>query len=68
MTCAVQLRQRLVLAQVMNPEKMRTEYGKLIYMLQDSAEPQISELLEFECVAPVRTVRRMCVPCSDLAL
>lgn len=40
----------------MNPDKMRSEYGKLIYMLMDSAELQIQELLEFNCVRPLRTV------------
>ena len=44
--------------QIMNPEKMRTEYGKLVYLLQDSCAPHVRELLEFECVRPVKTVRR----------
>jgi hypothetical protein len=37
---------------IMNPEKMRTEYGKLIYMLQDSALPEIEQLMQFRCVKP----------------
>ncbi len=41
----------------MNPEKMRTEYGKLVYLLQDSCLPHVRELLEFDCVRPVKTVR-----------
>ncbi|KAI8475174.1 MAG: hypothetical protein J3K34DRAFT_487062 [Monoraphidium minutum] len=41
---------------VMNPDKMRGEYGKLMYMLMDSAAPAIRELLEFGCVRPLRTV------------
>ena len=40
----------------MNPDKMRSEYGKLIYMLMDSSDLQIQELLEFSCVRPLRTV------------
>lgn len=40
----------------MNPDKMRSEYGKLIYMLMDSADPSIQDLLEFKCVRPLRTV------------
>lgn len=40
----------------MNPDKMRSEYGKLIYMLMDSSDSQIQELLEFECVRPLKTV------------
>jgi hypothetical protein len=41
---------------VMNPEKMRSEYGKLIYMLQDSMLPHVQELLNFKVVKPMTTV------------
>lgn len=41
---------------IMNPDKMRSEYGKLIYMLMDSADHQVQELLEFDCIRPLRTV------------
>ena len=41
---------------IMNPEKMRTEYGKLIYLLQDSAIPEVQTMLEFECKRNIRTV------------
>jgi len=41
---------------IMNPEKMRSEYGKLVYLLQDSVMPNIKELLEFNCVLPIKTV------------
>lgn len=41
---------------VMNPEKMRSEYGKLVYMLQDSVMPHVKELLQFSCVRKIRTV------------
>lgn len=41
---------------VMNPEKMRDTYGKLCYMLMDSSEPEIIELLGFRCVRPLQTV------------
>ncbi|KAJ7591437.1 hypothetical protein C8J56DRAFT_935571 [Mycena floridula] len=41
---------------VMNPSRMRTTYGKLIYMLQDSQTPEVKELLSFSCVSPLRTV------------
>jgi len=41
---------------VMNPDKMRSDYGKLIYMLQDSQDSQIQSLLEFKCVRPLQTV------------
>lgn len=41
---------------VMNPDKMRGDYGKLIYLLQDSNTPEIQDLLEFTCVVPLKTV------------
>lgn len=41
---------------ILNPDKMRSEYGKLMYMLMDSSEPAIQELLEFRCVRTLRTV------------
>jgi hypothetical protein len=41
---------------VMNPEKMRDTYGKLCYMLMDSSEPEMIELLGFRCVRPLQTV------------
>jgi hypothetical protein len=34
---------------IMNPEKMRTEYGKLIYLLQDAVSPSIQLHLSFSC-------------------
>lgn len=34
---------------IMNPEKMRTEYGKLIYLLQDAVSPSIQPHLSFSC-------------------
>ncbi|KAJ7437095.1 hypothetical protein B0H11DRAFT_2255658 [Mycena galericulata] len=41
---------------IMNPEKMRTTYGKLIYLLQDSQSPEVEDLLSFSCVRPIKTV------------
>ncbi|KAJ7639277.1 hypothetical protein FB45DRAFT_1134564 [Roridomyces roridus] len=41
---------------IMNPEKMRTTYGKLIYLLQDSQTPEVQDLLSFSCVRPIKTV------------
>ena len=40
----------------MNPDKMRSEYGKLIYLLMDAADPSIQALLEFNAVRPLKTV------------
>lgn len=41
---------------VMNPDKLRDTYGKLMYMLMDSTEPAIQELLGFRCTRPLLTV------------
>ncbi|KAJ0400869.1 hypothetical protein ATCC90586_002571 [Pythium insidiosum] len=41
---------------IMNPEKLRGEYGKLMYLLQDASSPEIRELLGFSCVKKIRTV------------
>jgi len=35
---------------------MRTTYGKLIYLLQDSQTPDVRDLLSFSCVAPIKSV------------
>ncbi|CCA70666.1 hypothetical protein PIIN_04602 [Serendipita indica DSM 11827] len=41
---------------IMNPDKMRNTYGKLIYMLQDSQMPEIQDMLGFTAVSPIKTV------------
>jgi len=41
---------------ILNPESMRTDYGKLIHMLMDSQNPEIQRLLEFNLVRKVQTV------------
>ena len=41
---------------ILNPERMREAYGKMMYVMQDSNSTEISELLEFSCVQEVRTV------------
>ncbi len=33
---------------IMNPDKMRSEYGKLMYLLMDSSDSHIQDLLEFK--------------------
>mmetsp|Transcript_12396 Transcript_12396/g.46257 ORF Transcript_12396/g.46257 Transcript_12396/m.46257 type:complete len:642 (-) Transcript_12396:152-2077(-) len=40
---------------IMNPEKMRSEYGKMVYLLQDSQTDEVTELLGFKLVKPLRT-------------
>ncbi|KAH9971431.1 hypothetical protein BGW80DRAFT_1322400 [Lactifluus volemus] len=41
---------------IMNPDKMRTTYGKLVYLLQDSQTPEVRDMLGFSCVSPIKTV------------
>jgi hypothetical protein len=42
---------------IANPEKMRSTYGKLVFLLQDSASDDIARMLDFACVKPLLTVR-----------
>lgn len=44
---------------ILSPDKFRGSYGKLIHMLQDSVKDEVIRAVEFECVAPVRTVLTM---------
>lgn len=44
---------------IMNPEKMRSTYGKLLYFLQDAASEEVTEYLGFSSVAPIETVYRL---------
>ncbi|RCH79446.1 hypothetical protein CU098_003023 [Rhizopus stolonifer] len=41
---------------IMNPEKMRSNYGKLMHMLMDSVIPEVEDYLGFSCVIPIKTV------------
>ncbi|KAF7727932.1 hypothetical protein EC973_006820 [Apophysomyces ossiformis] len=41
---------------IMNPEKMRSAYGKLMYLLADSMIPEVQDMLGFSCVTPIKTV------------
>ncbi|KAF0974521.1 hypothetical protein FDP41_006553 [Naegleria fowleri] len=41
---------------IMNPEKMRSTYGKLCYIIQDSQIPEVQEMLGFKLDHPVKTV------------
>lgn len=41
-----------------NPDKMRSDFGKLMYLLQDSVSPHVQELLNFNCITPLHTVHR----------
>ncbi|CAH0482273.1 unnamed protein product [Peronospora belbahrii] len=41
---------------MMNPERMRNNYGKMIYLLQDANLREIQNCLGFLCIAPIKTV------------
>lgn len=41
---------------IMNPEKMRSEYGKLIFLLQDCGAADMKPLLGIETFSPIKTV------------
>ena len=42
----------------MNPDRMRSCFGKLVHLLQDARQPEIQRELGFSCLVPVLTVRR----------
>lgn len=52
----------------MNPEKMRSTYGKLVYLLQDSQIPEVKELLQFDCVKPITMVYNVLEEAGALAI
>ncbi|KAL7067807.1 hypothetical protein ACR3K2_17160 [Cryptosporidium serpentis] len=41
---------------MLNPERMRDSYGKLLYLLMDTQKEEIQELLQFKCCIPILTV------------
>ena len=53
---------------IMNPEKMRDTYGKMVYLLQDANSAEMVEELGFELVAPIRTVHAKLKECGALDL
>ncbi|PCH40894.1 hypothetical protein WOLCODRAFT_131588 [Wolfiporia cocos MD-104 SS10] len=53
---------------ITNPDKMRSTYGKLMYLLQDSQTPEVKELLGFSCVKPIKTVYSVLEECDSLDL
>ncbi|KAJ3369538.1 hypothetical protein GGF31_005248 [Allomyces arbusculus] len=53
---------------ICNPEKFRSSYGKLLYLLQDSALPEVQNMLGFSCIMPIKTVHRVLEEHGALAL
>jgi hypothetical protein len=44
---------------IMNPQKMRSNYGKLMYMLQDWATPGVARAMGFSAARPILTVHSL---------
>jgi hypothetical protein len=53
---------------IMNPDKMRTEYGKLIYLLQDAVSPSVQPHLSFSAKGPIESVYKFLEERDGLAL
>ena len=49
---------------VTNPEKMRSEYGKLIYLMQDADSEEIKQLLGVSIKKPIKTVYDILTSCG----
>lgn len=41
---------------IQNPDRMRATYGKMMYMIQDSLIPEVTEALGFDLYRPILTV------------
>ena len=52
---------------VRNPEKMRSTYGKLVFIIQDSINPAIEDLMGFHLHAPLKTVYAKLEACGASA-
>lgn len=46
---------------IRNPEKMRSAYGKLVYLLQDSVNPEVTQQGTNSSVVALRSVASNCV-------
>ncbi|KAI8812789.1 hypothetical protein BJ742DRAFT_791834 [Cladochytrium replicatum] len=53
---------------IMNPDRMRSTYGKLMYLLMDSQISEVKRMLEFNCVSEIKTVYRVLEEHSCLKL
>src|SRR5690349_19160019 len=53
---------------VMNPDKMRSNYGKLMHLLQDAQSREMQSEFKFSCVTPLSTVHRYLVENNLTAL
>lgn len=53
---------------ILNPERMRADYGKLLFMLQDSRLPEVQELTEMPCIIPIKTVHTFLAARGERAL
>jgi hypothetical protein len=53
---------------ITNPEKLRSEYGKLIYLMQDAVSTNIKPLLDCSVNQPVRTVYDLLSQYNGLAM
>lgn len=41
---------------IQNPDKMRNEYGKMLYLLQDSVKTEVYEKMKMSLVKPIKSV------------
>ena len=53
---------------ILNPERMRESYVKLMYLLQDMSRPEVAELLNFDPNVEVHTVHNLLTAKGGLAL
>ena len=53
---------------ILNPERMRESYVKMMYLLQDMSKPEVKELLDFELHSEVQTVHSLLAAKNGLSM
>lgn len=53
---------------ITNPEKMRSEYGKLVFLIQDAVSAETKPLVGVNINIPVKTVYALLESCGGLAM
>lgn len=53
---------------IMNPDLLRTDYVKFLYLMQDAMSPEAQDLLQFKICTPIKTVGWLVDQCAISSL